>query len=408
MGAAPAADGRPGHVVYFDWLKFLVIYGVVVYHAALPFSYSSWLIESRDRDIVLAAFTAFTFPWGIPLLFLLSGAAEYFGLRSRPVLPFLVRRFLRLGLPLVLGVMLLSPLQSYFVSVAHHNLSGMVEYYPTFLRGVRLDSTPLWIGRYTYHLWFLGYLLAITVATLPVMEWLRSGGGRWWIDHLAAFSRRRGGILVFAVPLAASQVLLRDRFPSYQDWADIATYTIVFLAGYVLISNATFTVAIERNVPLTLVLGLVSSAAVGLLILTRGRLSANGPGVDLTDRVAYGVFWALNVWCWCVNVLYLGVRWLNRSGGLVRYGSESALPVYIISEPVIVLLGSHLLGWGLPLWPRFLLLTGLSFALILAIYELGVRRWNPTRFLFGLKPLPSRRTSSPPRPPTTSDVAVNQ
>jgi hypothetical protein len=226
-----AAESPTNHLVYFDWLKFLVIYGIVVYHAALPFSYANWLIESRDRSWVLSAFTGFCFPWGIPLLFLLSGAAECFGLRSRPLVSFLVRRFLRLGLPLVVGVILLSPLQSYFVSVAHHNLPGIVEYYPRYLRGVRLDSTPLWVGRYTYHLWFLGYLLAITLATLPAMEWLRSQPGRRWGDRLATLSRRRGGILVFAAPLVASQLLLRERFPGYQDWADIATYTFVFLAG---------------------------------------------------------------------------------------------------------------------------------------------------------------------------------
>jgi glucans biosynthesis protein C len=45
-------------------------------------------------------------------------------------------------------------------------------------------------------------------------------------------------------------------------------------------------------------------------------------------------------------------------------------------------------GWSLPLWPRFLLLLGLAFASTLAIYEFAVRRWAPTRFLFGLRPLP--------------------
>jgi hypothetical protein len=308
----------------------------------------------------------------------------------------MARRFLRLGLPLLIGVVLLSPLQSYFVSVAHHNLRGIVEYYPRFLRGITLDPTPLWVGRYTYHLWFLGYLLVITVATVPVMESLRSRTGRRWVERLAALSRRRGGILLFAAPLAVSQILLRDRFPAYQDWADIATYTFVFLAGYVLISHQDFTTAIQRNIRLTLAIGTVSTAAVGTLILIRGHLSGTGPGFSLADRLAYGVFWSLYVWCWCLNVLYLGARWLTKSSGLVRYGSESALPVYILSEPVIIVLGSSILGWNLPLWPRFLLLTGFSFAVILAIYELGVRRWRPTRFLFGLRPLPRAAASHEP------------
>ena len=386
-----AAGKSAERIVYFDWLKFLVVYGIVVYHTALPFSYTSWLIESRDRSLVLTAFTAFTFPWGIPLLFLLSGAGEYFGLRSRPVGSFVLRRILRLGLPFVIGLVLLSPLQAYFVGVARRNVSGMLHYYPQFIRGLKLDLTPMWLGHVGYHLWFLIYLLVITLATLPLMEWLRSLGGRQAVARLAAFSHRRGGILVFAIPLAVSQLLLRDRFPNYRDWADVATYFLVFVAGYVLVSDRAFTTAIERNVGVTLVLGVVSTVVVGLLLFAANHnLLTGSPTVQLLNHVIFNVFWSLNVWCWCLNLLYLGVRWLTRGDRILAYGNESALPVYIISHPVIVILGSYVVFWNLPLWPRFLVLTGLSFAGILAIYELGVRRWNPTRFLFGLKPLPRR------------------
>jgi hypothetical protein len=153
-----------------------------------------------------------------------------------------------------------------------------------------------------------------------------------------------------------------------------------------------FTAAIQRNVRQTLALGVASTSAVGLLILARGHLP-DSAAIAALDRVAYGVFWSLYVWCWCLNVLYLGTRWLTKDTPVVRYGNESALPVYILSEPVIIVLGSAIVAWPLPLWPRFLLLTGFSFAVILAIYEFGVRRWRVTRFLFGLRPLPRHRES---------------
>lgn len=389
------------HVVYIDWLKFLVVYGILVYHAALPFSNGAgWLVSSRDRSLVLTAFTAFTFPWGIPLLFLLSGSGAYFGLRSKTAAGFLRKRIIRLGLPLVAGIVLLSPLQAYLTSgIAPKNLPGMLGYYPQFLSGVQFEWTPQWLGRYGYHLWFLGYLLAITALSLPLLEWLRGDGGRHWIARLAAFSRRRGGILVFAVPLVLSQLVLRNRFPRYQDWADVATYTLVFLSGYVLAVDARFTTAIRRNAGLMVKLGVVSSIGVGsMLALSSGHPRVTEP-IGIAYYATYSVLWSLNIWCWCVSVLALGIRWLNRSNSVVRYASESALPFYVIHHPVVVFLASVMVGWSLPLWIRFLLVVVAGFAVTLSIYDVGVRRTNATRFIFGLGPLPHR--TAPDHEPAT-------
>jgi glucans biosynthesis protein C len=387
-----AGLGGSRHVVYLDWLKFLVVYGIVVYHSALPFSYGAWLLGSRDRSAVLTAFTGFTFPWGIPLLFLLSGMGAFFGLRSKTAQAFLRRRFLRLGLPLIAGIILLSPMQAYLTNgIAPKTLGGMLAFYPQFLGSMTSEWTPRWLAIYGYHLWFLGYLLGITALTLPLLEWIRGESGLLWVGRLSALSRRRAGLLVFAAPLVASQVILRGAFPDYQDWADISAYTVVFLAGYVMAADVSFDHAIRSNAGLMVKLGVVSSVAVGLMLgLSAGHMRFGSPS-DLAFYTAYDVMWSLNIWCWCVALLALGVRWLNRSNAVVRYGAESALPVYVIHHPVVVILGSFIVGWNLPLWPRFLLLVAGAMVVTLAIYEFGVRRTRPTRFLFGMAP--------PPRPP---------
>jgi glucan biosynthesis protein C len=389
----PEAGGSR-HVVYLDWLKFLVVYGIVVYHACLPFAYGAWLLGSRDRSAVLTAFTGFTFPWGIPLLFLLSGAGAYFGLRSKTAGAFLRRRFLRLGLPLVAGIVVLSPMQAYVTNgIAPKTFGGMLAFYPQFLSSMTFAWTPRWLAIYGYHLWFLGYLLAISALSLPLLEWLRGESGRRWVGRLATLSQRRGGILVFAAPLLLFQVILRASFPDYQDWADVAAYATVFLAGYVMAGDVSFDRAIRRNAGLMIELGVVSSFAVGLMIgLSDGQLHIRSIS-DFAFYVAYNLMWSLNIWCWCVVLLALGVRWLNKSYAVVRYGAESALPIYVIHHPVVVLLGSFIVGWNLPLWPRFLLLVIGTMVVTLTIYEFGVRRTRATRFLFGMTPPPKATTA---------------
>ena len=40
--------------------------------------------------------------------------------------------------------------------------------------------------------------------------------------------------------------------------------------------------------------------------------------------------------------------------------------------------------WNLALWPKFVIILVAVFALTLATYELGVRRWRAARFVFGM------------------------
>ncbi|HXM53987.1 MAG TPA: acyltransferase family protein [Candidatus Dormibacteraeota bacterium] len=391
------ATTRAGpRVHYLDTLKAAVVYGILLYHAALPFTFSTWLISDPRKSLVLTGLTAFCFPWGIPMMFLLAGADSWFALRSRSAVAFLWARFLRLVLPLAVGIALLSPLQWYLTTVGvNRSLPSLLRSYPVYFRGMRLSWTPEWLARYGYHLWFLGYLFAISVALLPVLILLRRPESRRAIAGAAHFCRRPGAIYLFALPLIASQVALRARFPAYQDWADIATYVFVFLAGAVLASERGLEAAIRANGRLAVEVGLLSTGGVGILLL----LATERPDNQALRDVMYAVLWSLMVWSWLLAVLDLGIRWLDFRNRVTAYLSESILPFYVIHHPLVVLAATTVTGLSLGVWPKFAAVAGFALATTLLIYELGVRRWTVTRLLFGLKPLPggpsSRRSPGP-------------
>jgi surface polysaccharide O-acyltransferase-like enzyme len=95
------------------------------------------------------------------------------------------------------------------------------------------------------------------------------------------------------------------------------------------------------------------------------------------------------IWSWMLAVLNLGIRRLNFGSRLTAYLADSILPFYVLHHPVVVIVASAVVGLPLGVWPKFLLVAAVSLAITLCVYELGVRRWPPTRFLFGLKPLPA-------------------
>ena len=387
---------------YLDWLKVLIVYGIVLFHVSLVFSFGTWLVSNHERSLVLSAFAGFTFPWGIPAMFLIAGADAWFGLQSRSVADFLRRRFLRLVVPLAPGLLVLSPLQRFVTSSnPPPSIDTFWAFYTSFFRSFHFSWTLQFISQYWLHLWFLAYLFAITLACAPVLVWLRKPAGRRLTSWLVALASRRGGVLVLAAPLVLTQLVLRPRFAAYQDWADVATFTQAFLWGAIFFSDRRFEAAIRQQIRWLLATGTLTMVGIGLLTYFT-RINATGAtGAAAPAQLAQAFLWSLFVWSWLLAVLYLGIRWLNFPNRALRYAEESVLPVYVIHHPFVLVIASFVVTWNLGVWPKFAVILVSVAVLTLGSYEFGVRRWRATRLMFGLNPVAAAATSSsqPAAPP---------
>jgi hypothetical protein len=374
---------------YLDWLKVLIVYGIVLFHVSLVFSMGTWLVSNHDRSLVLTAFAGFTFPWGIPAMFLIAGADAWFGLRSRTVSDFARKRFLRLLVPMVPGLLILSPLQRF---ISSHNpppsLDTFWPFYVGFFREFHFEWSLQFVSRYWLHLWFLGYLFVISIVCLPAVLWLRGPAGRRLTAAVVQIAGRRAGLLMLAAPLAVTQLALRWRFPAYQDWADVATYTLVFLWGAIIFSDRRFEALIRDQIRWLLAGGVLAMAGIGVLAVVTPSHLAGDPHAPAVMQAAYALLWSVYVWSWLHAVLYLGLRWLNFPSRAQHYAQESVLPVYVIHHPVVLLVASFVVTWNLGVWPKFAVILVTVAVLTLAIYEFGVRRWAITRAVFGLYPVP--------------------
>ena len=376
----------PERIHYLDWLKVLIVYGIAVFHVGLVFAPTPWLVSNQQHSLVLGAFDGFAFPWGIPAMFMIAGADAWFGTRTHSAVDFVRERFLRLLVPMAAGLILLSPVQRFVVS---HNppppLGRLWPFYVDFFRSFRFEWTLQWIGRYWLHLWFLGYLFAISLATLRILIWLREPGGRRLTSWLVSVADRRGGLFLLALPLCGSQVLLRPFFPGYLDWADVATYTLAFLWGAVLFGDRLFEKSIRREIRWNLLVGVAAILGLGALIYAAPGHAPEDPRVPALLRGLYALLWGLDIWCWLLAVLYLGMRRLDFPNRAVNYAQKSILPFYVIHHPVVLVVASFVVTWNLGVWPKFGAILGMVFVLTLGLYEFGVRRWAPMRLLFGLK-----------------------
>ena len=375
---------------HLDWLKALIVYGIVVYHVSLVFAYGGWLVNNfNERSLLLSGFAAFCFPWGIPAMFLIAGADAWFGLRSHSVSDFLRKRFLRLVVPLVPGLLILSPLQRFIASdVPPPSIDRFPAFYVAFFQNMQFNWSLQVVGRYWIHLWFLLYLFVISLICAPVLRWLHTPRGRVVTARIADEAMRRG-VMLFVLPLVLTQVALRPFWPSYQDWADFAMYTIVFLWGAVIFSDRRFEQVIRSQISSIMSSALISSVVLGSVLLL---LPYASPVPDILKAVA----WSFFVWSWLHTVLYLGIRWLNKPNRVIDYAQQSVLPVYVIHHPYVLLVASFVVTWDLGIWAKFGIVAVAVFALTLATYEFCVRRWNPARIVFGLEPKSAVRRREPP------------
>jgi glucan biosynthesis protein C len=81
----------------------------------------------------------------------------------------------------------------------------------------------------------------------------------------------------------------------------------------------------------------------------------------------------------------MAARYLNFNNKLLAYGNEALLPFYILHQTVILAVGWFIIPLDLSILLKLLIISTTSFVIIMALYELLIKRFNVLRFLFGMR-----------------------
>ncbi len=380
------AQTKQERLLFLDWLRVLAVLGVFYFHTLRPFdSLADWNIKNPERSLVANIMIGFFYQWGMPLFFPLAGTASWFALRSRSGHQFLRERALRLLLPLIIGFLLFGPPQAYVEALTHGNFQGsFLQFYPWFFAHIRLSWHAPWIN-FNYHLWFLIFLWVFTLLTLPLFLFLRRASGQRIIDTLAAWCAKPSRIFLFIIPIALIQMALRAAFPLEHDWADLIYYLAFFLCGYLLFSRPAFAEAIRKYGWPALGIGIICSLSMAALLLSGYGLAWERSPSYTVGSLLYQVLRSINTWSWLIFVFFCGMRWFTGNNRFLRYMNEAVLPFYVLQHPVIILVAFYVVPLNIGILPKWLIMSALAFILVMALYELLVRRINSIRWLFGMK-----------------------
>ena len=384
-----------------DWLRVLVMLAVFFFHCARFFGGGTWHLNNSQESFVALLFIGWLDMWFMPLFFLLSGVGSWYALGSRSNGQYFLERVKRILVPIyTVGLFLLLPPQFYFEIFSNAGYRGSFwEMLPRYFSELGHFSFT-WPGGllplpFSGHLWFLQYLFLISLVVFPLMRYLRSEQGFRLIDALAGWCHRRGGILLFLIPVILVRIGLGSVYLGEHTWTDFFGFAVFFVIGYILPADRRFTESIKKNSWICLALGFVGFGGQGYFILGLGYNYPGGEPFSL-PFVLFEIVRSIGRWSWIVFVLSLGAKYLDFNNKVLGYGNEAVLPFYIFHQTIILCVGWFVIRWNIGISTKYLIIAVVSFALIMVLYELLVRRFNMVRFFFGMRPKKKPPVTPPP------------
>jgi len=374
--------------VELDWIRIGAFGLLILYHVGMYYTTWDWHVKSPWRSRALDVVMLWSNPWRLGLLFLVAGAATRF-MSERYAPARLARsRSARLLLPLLFGMLVIVPPQSYLEVVEKLGYAdGFAAFYARYLAAdgsfcpaQRCIILPTW-----NHLWFVAYLWAYTMlaaAALAARPGLIGGAER----ILARLLAGPGLFLAPVATLAAARLVLHPVFGSthalIDDWYNHAVFLPLLALGFLLARDARFWARVEAARWMALGLALASYAAIAASYGAFGTSSPAHGAMHAVMRVVYGV----DQWAWIVAILGFGRRFLSEADGPARrYLTDAIFPCYIVHQTVVIVLAHHLEPYALPVAAEVAINLAATIAAGFAAYEIA-RRLSPMRPWFGLKP----------------------
>ena len=415
-------EAQPGRRSELDAMGMLVVVGLVFFHSAQIFYYGDFYVKNAPPDmrrvsqIASTLFVAFAGLWGMPLMFLIAGLAIWYSLRKRTAGQFVLERFRRLFIPLVVGALLLVPPMVYFGLKADLTYQETyLQFLPRFFNVRLVPDLPFLAGAppdeifQTGHLWFLNYLFAFTLLLLPLWLYLRRPAGKRLVDRLGDFLTRPWTVYLLALPIAVIEAALGTGFTG--GWNRYA-YVPFLIYGFLIAADGRLGRAFQRHKKSALILGILA-----LLAYFAGAYML-GPVVEFDTQIDYDLAHVLfrllkgvASWFWVVAIMGLaagvgqsGTRQKQNQPGsdtsrdsrpslldrVAHYADEAQLPFYVLHMTPIVVIGFYVVQWEASALLKYLAIVLSSLVVTLVMYDIGVRRTPLTRLLFGMRPSRTR------------------
>ncbi len=363
---------------------------LILYHVGMFYVPWDWHVNSARPQEWLQPLMWFTSPWRMTLLFIVSGSATrllyeaYKRQGSGAAERLGGARLSRLGLPLLFGMMMIVPPQTYYqvMEMARTGtlLSGLSPEVATagFWTKYMTASgqwcnpeecliTPTW-----NHLWFLAYVLLYGLMAAMVAGVAASRLGVW----AQRLERVLRGPWLFILPiafLAAIRIGLYPHFPVTHDVVrDLYTHALslpAFAFGCLMVDAPRLTSQFVKHRYVALAVALVSYVA----FVSYMTLYPEGTTPPEALRNLMRAVYAVDQWSFIVAILGFAAKHVTRTTPLMKYLGGGIFSFYIVHQTITVVVAANVEKMKLPLFAEMGIVLFITVGGSVLAYEIAKR-----------------------------------
>lgn len=344
-----------------DWVRNISILMLFIYHTSAIFCiFGDFYIISSQKNIIANLFIVLMCVWYMPVLFFLAGASTYFSAQKRTFREYMLERIKKLFIPLVFGILVLVPPQTYMARIwrGESNLKYIdhLKYFFTNLT----DFTG-YDGAFTpAHLWFILYLFVVSmIGGFIVFKLLKNPDSKINVDILKSIIFNKYSVFILLLI-----GFISDFFPSIMG-KSLLGCLIIFLIGYLTYSDDCLVDKIISNRFKFLRL-LVIVAILGIIYVFKVRELLPSYCLWSIDSILKNIVLISAV----STIVGFSSIYLNKNNSLLKYLNASSFAVYIIHQPILLGVAFIIIPIVESTFLAMILIILLSLIITFAVFEL--------------------------------------
>lgn len=345
---------------YIDNLRSISVFLLVLYHIAI--AYNSWGEANYiffERVNSIASIVVFISPWFMPLMFLLAGVSASFSMKKRGCSAFIKERLKRLGIPLIIGIIFISPILSFVADKSHNGYEGnYFEHYLVYFS--KFTDLTGYDGGFTLgNFWFIAVLIVISFLGCGIIK---------AIDCISKNSRKRlivVNVITIALAVATFDIVIFGK--------RIITYLCVYLLGYYLFSREEFVHKMVNFKWIIICLWVVTSGINTVLFVYMEQY-------ELLNTVCNYLAFAFGV----PALFCLGYDYLDFSNKISKTAAGLSYVFYSSHFPIVILCQYFFSMTGIGFIMNFLLSLVVAYPLSFLL-SWWISKSKYLRVLFGMK-----------------------